>query len=103
NRTSDIQLKAALQPGTGYGLTDVLLSVQEPDRNTLQFFIDNQGAESTGYYQLGMYARRNGLFGWDDQLAAYIVGSDGTLTGSLSYGVPVNRSNGRVMVSYAQN
>lgn len=103
NRTSDIQLKAALQPGAGYGLTDVLLSVQEPDRNVLQFFLDNQGAESTGEYQLGLYARRNGLFGWDDQLAAYLVGSDGTLTGSLSYNVPVNRRNGRLALSYAQN
>ena len=103
NRTSEIQLKAALQPGAGYGLTDVLLSVDEPERNTLQFFLDNQGVESTGYYQLGMFARRNGLFGWDDQASVYLVGSDGTLTGSLSYGIPVNRSNGRLSVSYARN
>lgn len=103
NKTSDIQLKAALQPGAGYGLTDVLLSVQEPERNTLQFFIDNQGVESTGYYQLGLFARRNGLFGWDDDLSAYVVGSDGTITGSLAYSLPVTRSNGRVVFSYAQN
>lgn len=103
NRTSEIQLRAALQPGAGYGLTDILLSVEEPARNTLQLFLDNQGVESTGLYQLGLFARRNGLFGWDDQLTLYLVGADGTTTGSLSYGVPVTRSNGRLNLSYARN
>lgn len=103
NRTSEIQLQAALRPGEAFGLTDVRVGVQEPPRNSVQIFFDNLGVESTGEYQAGLFARRNGLFGWDDRLALYLVGSEGTLTGSLSYGIPVTASNGRLSLSYAAN
>lgn len=103
NRTSEIQLHAALRPGERYGFTDVRLDVVEPPRNSVQLFLDNQGVESTGEYQYGLFARRHGLFGRDDQLALYLVGSEGTLTGSLSYGIPVTASNGRLNLSYATN
>ena len=103
NRTSEIQLKAALRPGTAFGTTDVVLDVLEPPRNQFQLFADNQGVESTGEYQLGFVARRNGLLGRDDQASLYLVGSDGTWTGSAGYTVAVNRGNGRLGVSYARN
>lgn len=103
NRTSEIQLRAALRPGEAFGLTDVRVEVAEPPRTEAQLFIDNQGAESTGEYQLGLFARRRGLIGWDDQLSLYLVGSEGSRTGSLSYGIPINRRNGRLSLSYAAN
>lgn len=103
NRTSEIQLQAALEPGADFGLTDVQITVEEPPRNLLQLFADNQGVDSTGQYQLGMLARRNGLLGRDDQASLYLVGAEGTLTGSLGYGIAVNRYNGRLDLTYARN
>jgi hemolysin activation/secretion protein len=103
NRTSEIQLQAALQPGADFGLTDIQITVEEPPRNTVQVFADNQGTDSTGLYQLGLLARRNGLLGRDDQASLYMVGAEGTLTGSLGYGIAVNRYNGRLDLTYARN
>ena len=59
NRTNDVQLKALLQPGTSFGLTDLMFAVVEPARNTLQLFYDNQGVKTTGEDEAGILAIRN--------------------------------------------
>ena len=48
NRTNDVQVKALLQPGTSFGLTDLQFAVIEPPTDTLQLSVDNQGVQSTG-------------------------------------------------------
>ena len=65
--SGDTQIRALLQPGTSFGLTDVQLAVTEAPRNTLQFFTDNQGVKSTGRYQAGTYYRSSGALGFDDR------------------------------------
>ena len=102
NRTNDVQIRALLQPGTDFGLTDLQFAVTEPPRNTLQFFTDNQGVKTTGRYQAGVYYKLHGLAGFDDRLTFYGTKSDGNLNGNVSYNVPVNPWGGRVGVSYTQ-
>ncbi|WP_339445056.1 DDE-type integrase/transposase/recombinase, partial [Pseudomonas hunanensis] len=68
NRTNDVQIKALLQPGTSFGLTDLQFAVIEPPVDTLQLFTDNQGADNTGRWQGGAFYKRHGLFGVDDRL-----------------------------------
>lgn len=79
NRTNDVQIRALLQPGTNFGLTDLQLAVTEPPRNTLQLFFDNQGVQTTGRNQGGVYYKLHGLAGIDDRLTFYGVKSEGNL------------------------
>lgn len=102
NRTNDVQLRALLQPGTTFGMTDVQLAVTEVPVDTLQLFTDNQGVQSTGRYQGGLYYRRSGTLGIDDRFTFYGTRSDGNINGNVSYNLPVNVWGGRLGVSYTQ-
>lgn len=100
NRTSDVQVRALLQPGADFGLTDVKLSVIEPARDTLQLFTDNQGIKSTGLYEVGFFYKRHSLFGIDDRLTLYGIKSDGNLAYNIGYNVPLFLTDGRLGVSF---
>lgn len=100
NRTSDVQVRALLQPGADFGLTDVKLSVVEPARDTLQLFTDNQGVKATGPYETGFFYKRHSLFGIDDRLTFYGVKSDGNLAYNIGYNVPLFLTDGRLGVSF---
>jgi hemolysin activation/secretion protein len=102
NRTNDVQVRALLQPGTDFGLTDLQLAVTEPPVNTLQIFADNQGVHTTGPHQAGVYYKRHGLAGIDDRLTFYGVKSEGNLNGNFAYNLPFNPWGGRLGVSYTQ-
>jgi hemolysin activation/secretion protein len=102
NRTNDVQLRALLQPGTDFGLTDLQIAVTEPPVNTFQIFVDNQGVQTTGKNEVGLYYKRHGLAGIDDRLTFYGVKSEGNLNGNVAYNLPFNPWGGRVGVSYTQ-
>lgn len=102
NRTNEVQIRALLQPGTDFGLTDLQLAVTEPPRNTLQIFGDNQGVQTTGRNQLGLYYKLHGMLGIDDRLTFYGVKSQGNMNGNIAYNVPFNPWGGRIGGSYTQ-
>ena len=102
NRTNDVQVKALLQPGSSFGLTDLNFAVIEPPVDTLQLFVDNQGVQNTGRQEGGIFYKRHGLFGIDDRLTFYGVRADGNLNGNVAYNIPVNPWGGRVGVSYTE-
>jgi hemolysin activation/secretion protein len=102
NRTNDVQIKALLQPGSNFGLTDLQFAVTEPPQDTLQLFVDNQGVQTTGRLEEGIYYKRHGLFGVDDRLTFYGVRADGNLNGNVAYNIPINPWGGRLGVSYTQ-
>jgi hemolysin activation/secretion protein len=102
NRTNDVQVRALLQPGSSFGLTDINYAVTEPPRDTLQLFYDNQGVQTTGEVEQGVFYRRYGLFGVDDRLTFYGVHADGNLNGNIAYNVAINDWGGRLGVSYTQ-
>jgi hemolysin activation/secretion protein len=102
NRTNDTQIRALLQPGTNFGLTDLQFAVTEPPKNTLQLFYDNQGVQTTGEYQFGAYYKRHGFFGIDDRFTFYGVKSEGNINGNAAYNIPINTWGGRLGVSYTQ-
>ena len=99
NRISEVKARAALGPGADFGLTDIQLSVMAPKRDTLDFIFNNHGYESAGEYTGAMFYRRTGLLGGDDRFNTYLSGSRGTLSGNLSYDLPVNRYGTRVGAS----
>ena len=57
NRTNDVQVKALLQPGSNFGLTDLNFAVIDPPRDTLQLFADNQGIQTTGRLEEASFTR----------------------------------------------
>jgi len=103
NRTNDTQLKALLQPGASFGQTDVVLSLKEPPRDTVQLFVDNQGVDTTGQKEAGVYYRHAGLLGINDRFTLYGTYAVGSLAGSASYNLPVDIWGDRLGVSYQRN
>jgi hemolysin activation/secretion protein len=102
NRTNDTQIRALLQPGTSFGLTDLQIATTEPPPHTWQLFWDNQGVKNTGRYQLGTYYRSHGPIGIDDRFTFYGVKSPGNVNGNVAYNLPFNPWGGRVGVSLTQ-
>lgn len=103
NRTTDLQVKALLQPGEARGQTDILLQVDEPQRHTIDGFIDNNGIDSSGRWRVGVQGALYGLMGVDDRLSGNIAHSKGGNDGAVSYSMPVMPNNGRVGVSYSHS
>ncbi len=105
NRTNDMQVRAALQPGAAFGQTDVQLAVQEPQQNTLDVFYDNEGVDSTGQNELGFFFRRIGTLGIDDRLTAYMTGApeSASINGSVSYNLPIDEEGDRIGASYTRD
>jgi len=101
NRYNDVRVQAQLQPGSEVGLTDVLVSLSEPPQNALQIYADTYGYSSTGRYQGGVVARSNSLLIDGDRANIFLSASDGGLTGSASYNIPVGLS--RIGVTYARS
>lgn len=103
NRTTDLDVKALLAPGSGYGQTNVLMSVAEPSWRGIDVFVDNNGTDSTGRLEEGVAGHLYNLFGLDDRLSGNIVHSSGGIDGALSYSIPLTPDNDRLGVSYARS
>ncbi|RIV85834.1 ShlB/FhaC/HecB family hemolysin secretion/activation protein [Aurantiacibacter zhengii] len=103
NRTNPVQVRAGLQPGEQFGLTDIQLAVTMPDPNILQVFADNHGYRSVGRWEGGGYYRRTGLLGASDRLSAFAVASEGALSGTVSYDAAVLGPTTRLGLSYGRS
>lgn len=100
NRTNDAQLRAELKPGAAFGSTDLNLSLAEPPRHALQFFIDNSGGDATGKWRSGLSYLNRSLLGWRDNLSLNVSRAAGQESYGLGYSVPFNRSGGRLGVTW---
>jgi hemolysin activation/secretion protein len=103
NNVYDAQLRMSLQPGKGFGTTDVALQLIEPQKNQLSFFIDNQGVPSTGKTEAGVFYHRYGLLTTDDNFLAYGTYSEGSTSGTLSYDAPITPVGTRLGVTYSRS
>lgn len=100
NRNNPDQLNAALRPGANFGLTNIDILTSEPPHYSAEVFGDNEGVSSTGRYEGGVYLGDRSLFGFNDSLSVYALGSNGSTYGYLAYGMPVTNNGGRVGVSF---
>jgi hemolysin activation/secretion protein len=101
NKAHNAQIQAGLQPGAGFGLTDVQLSVLEPHQDILQLFTDNQGIESVGKYEGGVNYQHYGLLGMDDKFSGYVAISHGDDNVNLSYNIAFLPWGGRLGASFS--
>lgn len=100
NRYQDIQLRAALKPGTAFATSDLDITVEEPSRNVFRVLLDNAGGESTGTWRLGLVYLNRSLLGWRDELSLSTNQAIGQNSYSLGYSFPVNRSGGRLSLAH---
>lgn len=96
NRVHDERIRAELRRGESFGLTDIVVTVQEPERGYFQGFADNYGFESSGREELGFMYRHQHLLSDGDRSIAYLSASEGVQSLSLSYNRPVASSRWRV-------
>ncbi len=103
NRTNDAQVRALLKPGSAFGETDVELDLTEPPPDAIQIFVDNEGVDSTGKEEAGLYYKHTNLFFDGDRTTVYGTVSRGGIDGTVSYGAPFDTSGDRADVSYERN
>ncbi|MCD6060077.1 MAG: hxuB [Moraxellaceae bacterium] len=96
NRVNDQRLMAELRAGETFGLTDIVVRVEEPERRSLQLFVDNYNYESSGRNELGALYRHNQLWTTGDRVVAYAMLSEGMQVLGGSYNLPLGRSLWRV-------
>lgn len=100
NSTSDLKVKAVLQPGASFGTSDVELQVDEPPTQRSMLFFDNAGHDGVGNQRVGMVQRYSSLFGLRDPLTAGIYGASGTLDYFTSYEIPVGSWGSRLSANF---
>ncbi len=103
NRINELQIRAQLNAGASFGLTDIDLALTEPPRNVVQLSYDNQGVSSTGRYQGILFLRHHNLLGIDDRLVLYGSRAQGTILGSGSYTLPVSPWGTRLGASFTRS
>lgn len=103
NRTNTLGLRAALRPGSSFGLSNVLLDAVEPPRYGLDLLLNNEGDDATGRNQIGLYGTINGPLRRGDQATLYLTRSSGALNGNLSYQVPLDTRGLSANFSVAYN
>ncbi|SFG85687.1 Hemolysin activation/secretion protein [Neptunomonas qingdaonensis] len=103
NRVNDSRLQAELRAGKGFGLTDVVILVDEVAQNNFQLFVDNYGYESSGENEVGGLYRRYGLFNGSDRALVYGLVTDGNIAFSAGYNTPVRSTRWRVGSSVSLN
>ena len=96
NRVIRQQLQADLKVGEAFGLTDIVVQVQEPSRDVFQLFIDNQGYKSSGEDEIGALYQRQQLFTPGDRSLAYFLASEGMTSLSLGYNAAIGTSRWRL-------
>ena len=100
NRTNDVQLRAELKPGTVFATSDLEIKVEEPPRHDLRFTLDNAGSSSTGKWRTGLAYLNRSLLGFRDDLSVSTTHAHGQESYSVAYGIPINRSGGRLALAY---
>lgn len=103
NSLYELDLVAGLEPGGDFGLSDVRIVPREAPRLSLTSFADNAGTDTTGRERLGATATWRGLLGRDDRFFGYLSAARSSVSGLVSYNLPVNRRGGRFEVSLSSN
>lgn len=103
NRLNEAQIRAQLNAGAAFGLTDLDLILTEAPRNLAQISFDNQGVQSTGRYQGTLFLRHTNLLGIDDRLIFYGSRARGSIVGTGSYTLPVSPWSTRLGLSFTRS
>lgn len=90
NNTSDIKVKAVLEPGSSFGTSDVNLRVEEPPNQRAMLLFDNAGRDGVGNNRVGLVERYGSVLGLRDPLLLGEYWATGTLDSFASYNIPID-------------
>ena len=102
NDLPGLTARATLQPGAEFGLTDMVIRVEEK-RAAGTIALDNKGAPETGRFRLDGSLDLHNPLGFGDQLSARVIESQHNLLtyGRASYSVPLTASGLRASATYS--
>jgi len=103
NATNDVRLQSELKAGHEYGTTDLILKVEEPEKDRGNIFCDNAGRSETGLFRYGINLTNYSLTSNRDILNLTYFLAEGTNAGALSYSFPLNRNGTRLVLNYNNN
>jgi hemolysin activation/secretion protein len=103
NDLPGLSARATLQPGAEFGLTDMLIRVEEKFASG-SIALDNRGAKETGRFRLDGAIDVHNLTGRGDQLGLRVIESQHNLLtyGRVSYGVPLMANGLRATATYSK-
>jgi hemolysin activation/secretion protein len=100
NKTNDAQLRCELAPGQTFGTTDIIVIVNEPQRDNLQVTYDSLGSPSTGRNRASLSFLNRSLSGLRDDYNFAITRAAGQYSLKGTYGFPLNAEGGHVDLDY---
>ena len=103
NRMQDIRIKAQLEKGDSFGLTNLLLNVQEPKKHEFEAYANNTGTDETGNYRFGFSYFNNSLMGIRDKFGLSLLGSTGDKGIVLAYDMPISFSGDRLSFNFIKD
>ena len=104
NRYNDnISIKGNLTPGQKNGTTDITVQADEIFPYHILAVADNAGRETIGKNRAGLIAAHDSLLGYRDKLSIGAYANRYSTTPFIDYNIPVNKSDGRVGVSFSHN
>lgn len=92
NRINDQLLQAELRAGDAFGLTDIVIQVQEKPRNRTEIGFDNYGFETNGEEEISLLYMRQKLLTSGDRGLGYLLYAEGSQSISLGYNAPIGTS-----------
>ena len=103
NATNDAQVGVKLAAGEEQGTTDYVLTLNEPNRNTVYLLSDNSGSDSTGVWRFGAGWTINSLLGIRDSLSFSYMRTDTSKSGGVTLSVPISKVGTRLSASIYGN
>lgn len=103
NSVEDISIEIQMKAGEKFGTTDYILNVKEPKKTDLIVYANNTGSESTGEYKGGFAYANHSVFGYRDSLNLVGAATEGSMTGVVSYSIPISRKGTRLEPQYSAN
>ncbi|MDI9420621.1 MAG: ShlB/FhaC/HecB family hemolysin secretion/activation protein [Bacillota bacterium] len=100
NQTNDVTLHGQLSPGEEFGTTDITVIVEEAPWGQIALFADNAGRSEAGRFRTGISMVHSSLLGLRDPLSISATKGKGSLSGTISYNLPINTKGFRVGVRF---
>ena len=103
NGTSDAQARLLMKAGQNFGETDYEIVLYEPNNQSLTFYADNAGYETSGKYREGIFYNYRSLTGRRDSLHANFLVSNGTKAWDFGYSLPIGHHGMKLDFGYSAN
>lgn len=103
NATSDAPARLLMKAGENFGETDYEIVIYEPNNQSITFYADNAGYETSGKYREGIFYNYRSLTGRRDSLHANYLMSNGTKAWDFGYSMPIGHHGTKFDIGYSAN